>query len=103
MIKIDDEKWAKLPKMSDRLAETYGPVGSPSRQEFEAKAEAWYYAELLKDERKRQKLTQQQLAMRMGKKREYISSLEQGKTDMQLSTFLSMAGALGLKFSLVVG
>ena len=39
MIKIDDEKWAKLPKMSDRLAETYGPVGSPSRQEFEAKAE----------------------------------------------------------------
>ena len=53
MIKIDDEKWAKLPKMSDRLAETYGPVGSPSRQEFEAKAEAWYYAELLKGERKR--------------------------------------------------
>ena len=28
--------------------------GSPSRVEFEAKAKAWYYAELLRDERKRQ-------------------------------------------------
>ncbi len=36
------EKWAKLPKIEDRLAEKYGPVGSPSRKDFEAKAEAWY-------------------------------------------------------------
>ena len=70
---------------------------------FEAKAKAWYYAELLRDERKRQKLTQQQLGERIGKKREYISSLEQGQTDMQLSTFMLIANALGLRFSLVVG
>ena len=103
MKKISDEKWAKLPKMEDKLAEAYGPIGSPSRRELQAKAEAWYYAELLRDERKRQKLTQQQLGERIGKKREYISSLEQGQTDMQLSTFMLMANALGLKFSLVVG
>jgi len=77
--------------------------GSPSRVEFEAKAKAWYYAELLRDERKRQKLTQQQLGERIGKKREYISSLEKGQTDMQLSTFMLIANALGLRFSLVVG
>ena len=81
----------------------YGPEGSPSRGEFEAKAKAWYYAKLLRDERKRQKLTQQQLGERIGKKREYISSLEQGQTDMQLSTFMLIANALGLRFSLVVG
>ena len=103
MIKINEEKWAKLPQIDDRLTETYGPVGSPSRKEFEAKAKAWYYAELLRDERKRQKLTQQQLGDLIGKKREYISSLEQGKTDMQLSTFMLIANALGLEFSLVVG
>ena len=103
MIKISDEKWAKLPQIDDRLTEKYGPVGSPSRKEFQAKAEAWYYSELLRDERKRQKLTQQELGERIGKKREYISSLEQGKTDMQLSTFMLIAKALGLKFSLVVG
>ena len=59
--------------------------------------------ELLRDERKRQKLTQQQLGERIGKKREYISSLEQGQTDMQLSTFMLIANALGLRFSIVVG
>ena len=81
----------------------YGEKGTPSREEFEAKAKAWYYAELLRDEHKRQKLTQQQLGERIGKKREYISALEQGQTDMQLSTFMLIANALGLRFSLVVG
>lgn len=103
MIKISDEKWAEMPQIDNLLTEKYGPASSPSRKEFQAKAEAWYYAELLRDERKRQKLTQQELGARIGKKREYISSLEQGKTDMQLSTFMLIANALGLKFSLVVG
>lgn len=103
MIKISKEKWTELPQIDDRLTERYGSIGSPQRKEFQAKAEAWYYAELLRDERKRQKLSQQQLGERIGKKREYISSLEQGKTDMQLSTFMLIAKALGLKFSLVVG
>jgi DNA-binding XRE family transcriptional regulator len=103
VIKISEEKWAKLPKIEDCLDEKYGSVDSPSRKEFQAKAEAWYYAELLRDERRRQKLTQKQLGERIGKKREYISSLEKGQTDMQLSTFMLIANALGLKFSLVVG
>jgi DNA-binding XRE family transcriptional regulator len=102
MIKLDEKKLAKLNNGSKHLTEKYGEKGSPSREEFEAKAKAWYYAELLRDERKRQKLTQQQLGERIGKKREYISALEQGQTDMQLSTFVLIANALGLKFSLVV-
>lgn len=36
MIKISDEKWAKLPQIDDCLTDKYGPVGSPSRKEFEA-------------------------------------------------------------------
>ena len=103
MTNLDEKKLAKLKTGSQHLNEKYGEKGSPSRKEFEAKAEAWYYAELLRDERKRQKLTQQQLGERIGKKREYISALEQGHTDMQLSTFMLIANALGLKFSLVVG
>ena len=98
-----EKKLAQLKTGSQHFDEKYGPAGSPSRVEFEAKAKAWYYAELLRDERKRQKLTQQQLGERIGKKREYISSLEQGQTDMQLSTFMLIADALGLRFSLVVG
>ncbi len=48
-------------------------------------------------------MTQKVLAEKIGKKREYVSSLEKGQTDMQLSTFLRIADALGLQFSLVVG
>ncbi len=103
MINISDEKWNSLPKVNDRLNERYGAPGTPSRDAFEARAKAWYYAELLKEERKRQKLTQQQLADKIGKKREYISTIERGNSDMQMSTFLQIASALGLRFSLVVG
>lgn len=103
MIKLDEKKLAHLKTGTQHLAEKYGEKDTPSREEFDARAKAWYFAELLRNERKRQKLTQQQLGERIGKKREYISSLEQGQTDMQLSTFLLIANALGLRFSLVVG
>ena len=103
MIKLDEKKLAHLKTGTQHLAEKYGEKGSPSREEFDARAKAWYFAELLRNERKRQKLTQQQLGERIGKKREYVSSLEQGQTDMQLSTFMLIANALGLRFSLVVG
>ena len=103
MIKLDENKLSKLTKGTDHLNEKYGDKGSVSREEFDAKSLAWYYAGLLRDERKRQNITQQQLGDLIGKKREYISSLEKGKTDMQLSTFMLIANVLGLKFSLVAG
>lgn len=103
MLKFNEEKLAKLRTFDDVLQEKYGEPGSAARKEFDARAKAWYYAELLKDERKKQKMTQKVLAEKIGKKREYVSSLEKGQTDMQLSTFLRIADALGLQFSLVVG
>ena len=103
MIKLDEKKLAHLKTGSQHLAEKYGEKETPSREDFDARAKAWYFAELLRNERKRQKMTQQQLGERIGKKREYVSSLEQGRTDMQLSTFMLIANALGLRFSLVVG
>ncbi|MFI3293871.1 MAG: transcriptional regulator, partial [Rikenellaceae bacterium] len=35
-------------------------------------------------------------------KREYIAMLEKGDTDMQLSTFILISEALGLRFSLTL-
>lgn len=103
MIKLDEKKLAHLKTGTQHLAEKYGEKETPSREDFDARAKAWYFAELLRNERKRQKLTQQQLGERIGKKREYVSSLEKGQTDMQLSTFMLIANALGLRFSLVLG
>ncbi len=97
---IDQDKLRALPTVEDMLAEKYGEKGSGTRDAFDAKALAWYYAEVLKDARKSAGLTQQQLADRIGKKREYVAMLEKGETDMQLSTFIMMSEALGLKLTL---
>ncbi|MDH6312235.1 HTH-type transcriptional regulator/antitoxin HipB [Parabacteroides sp. PFB2-10] len=98
---LDETKLAKLAVADDMLEEAYGKPGSSTRKEFEGKAEAWYYAELLKEARKKNKITQKQLAEMIGKKREYIVLLERGETDMQLSTFLNITHALGLRFGLI--
>lgn len=103
MLKFNEEKLSKLRTFDDVLQEKYGEPNSEVRKDFDARAKAWYYAELLKGERKKQKMTQKALAEKIGKKREYVSALEKGQTDMQLSTFLRIANALGLQFSLVVG
>ena len=100
-MKFNEEKIAKLKRADELFDERYGKPGSLERIDFETKAKAWYYAEILKDARKKEKITQKQLAEKIGKKREYIALLEQGKTDMQLSTFLRISEALGLNFGLV--
>lgn len=86
---------------NDYLAEKHGKPGTPEREEFSAKALAYYYGELIKETRKEQKLTQQELADRIGKERAYIAKIEQGKTDLQLSNFTQIINALGLKMQLV--
>ncbi|MDE5610226.1 MAG: helix-turn-helix domain-containing protein [Bacteroidales bacterium] len=97
---IDIQKLKNLPTAEDLLTQTYGAKGTAGREAFDAKAQAWYYAEVLKNARKAAGITQQQLANRIGKKREYVALLEKGETDMQLSTFLKFSHAVGLKFSL---
>lgn len=99
-MKIDPEKLKGLTTTEDILKKRYGEKGTPTREEFEAKARAWYYSEILKDARKSAGMTQKELAEKIGKKREYISKLEKGETDMQLSTFLMISNILGLKVSL---
>jgi DNA-binding XRE family transcriptional regulator len=100
---INTEKLKEMKTVGQLFDEKYGNEGTESRNEFNAKAQAWYYAELLKEERKKQKISQAQLANIIGKSRTYITALEKGQTDMQLSTFLMLSRALGLNFSLVVG
>lgn len=93
-------KLKELPTTEDLISKEYGAKGTVSREEFDAKSRAWYYAEILKNARKQAGITQQQLADRIGKKREYVAMLEKGETDMQLSTFLMISEAVGLRFTL---
>ena len=61
--RIDTTKIAGLGTVNADLDARYGEIGSSPRDEFDAKAKAWYYAECLKDARKKAWLTQQQVAL----------------------------------------
>lgn len=98
--KIDMQKIEQLQTVNNDLDVRYGKTGTRSRDEFYAKAKAWYYAECLKDARKKAGMTQQDVADIIGKKRSYVALIERGETDMQLSTFIMMSEAVGLRVAL---
>ncbi len=75
---------------SQHLEERYGKVGTESRLAFETKAKAFAIGELIKEERKQAKMTQEQLAEKIGAKKSFISRIENGKSDIQLSTFYKL-------------
>ncbi len=80
----------------------YGPKGTPERDEFDREAEAFILAERLKEERKKAGLTQQQLADKIGTKKSYISRIENGKSDVQLSTLFKIFQGLGKRVSVTI-
>ena len=80
----------------------YGQIGTPERDQFEIDTAAFSLAEILKEERLKAGLTQEQLAERMGTKITYISRLENGKSDIQLSTLFRIFEGLGRKISFTI-
>lgn len=80
----------------------YGPEGTAERNEFERNAEAFILAERLKEERLKAGLTQEQLAAKIGTKKSYISRIENGKADVQLSTLYKIFQGLGKRVSLTI-
>ena len=100
MRKIDT---SKLINSEDFLAAKYGAPGTESSREFDETARAYYYGVILRDRRKELKMTQSELAEKTGTARSYISRIERGDTDMQLSSFLRIVHALKMDFSLLRG
>lgn len=98
MIRLDEAKLAQLPTTNQMLDEKYGMDGAPEREEFNAKAIAWYYGTLLRDRRRELKLTQREVAEKIGREQTYIARVERGKADIQLSSFFRIAAVLGIQF-----
>lgn len=93
---IDFSKQSGFETAENMLAREVGEVGSQERADFNAKAMAWYYGEVLRNRRKALGMTQKELAESIGRERSYISRLEKGETDLQLSSFIRIATALGI-------
>lgn len=98
MIKLDIDKLAKLPTFNDRLDARYGMPGTESREKFDEESIAWFYGNMLKERRKELKLTQKEVAARLGREQSYIARVESGKADIQLSSFFRIASVLGIQF-----
>lgn len=98
MIHLDETKLAQLPTTNELLDNKYGLEGTPGREEFNAKALAWYYGSLLRERRKELKLTQKDVAQMIGREQTYIARIERGKADIQLSSFIRIAAVLGIQF-----
>ena len=80
----------------------YGERGTETRERYEAEADAFCLAECLKEHRRLAGLTQEQLATKIGTKKSYISKIENGHADVQLSTLFRIFAGLGRRLSLTV-
>ncbi len=81
----------------------YGKFGTEKRDEFEIKAKSFVVGEMIKEERKKAHLTQDDLAKKTGTKKSYISRVENGKIDIQISTlFKIFEEGLGKKVGLTI-
>jgi len=85
----------KTYKAKDLLDERYGQKGSDRREKFRDNAYSYYFGEIIRNRRKELNMSQEKLAEIVGKKRPYISRIENGE-DVRISNLLMVAGALGL-------
>ena len=72
-----------LTPLSVLVEETWGPIGTPERDEMENKLEAdlnaYFVGEAIKKARQAQNLTQEQLGERIGVQKAQISNWKRGR------------------------
>lgn len=98
-----ETKNKNIKTFSQHLDKRYGKIGSEKRTEFEIKAKSFAIGELIKEERKKAQLTQEQLAEKIGAKKSFISRIENGHSDIQLSTLYKIIEfGLGRRINLTI-
>ncbi len=101
---MEREKIKNAKNFDELLDIKYGKIGTEKRDDFEERAQYFVISELLKEARKEAKMTQEQLAEKVGTKKSYISRLENGKCDIQLSTLYRIFEfGLGKRVNLLFG
>ncbi len=102
-MKAKKEK-SKPTTFDEHLDQRYGKIGTKKRTDFEIKAKAFAIGEVLKEERRLAAMTQEQLAEKTGTKKSFISRIENGHSDIQLSTLYRIfEQGLGKPIRLMIG
>jgi len=81
-------KYKNITNFDDLIELEHGKLGTESRNEYEERAQMFIVSEMLKSARRQANLTQEELAERAGTKKSYISKVENGKGNIQLSTLI---------------
>jgi Predicted transcriptional regulator with C-terminal CBS domains len=101
---MNKEEIRNAKNFDELLDIKYGKTGTERRDKFEEKAQYFVISEILKESRKDAGMTQEQLAEKVGTKKSYISRLENGKCDIQLSTLYRIFEfGLGKQVKLLIG
>ena len=88
----------------DILKNKYGTKGTPKRDAYEAGSLAFRLGVMLKEARQEAKITQEELAEKTGTKKSYISRIERGKSDIQISTYHKLIEiGLGKNLNITIG
>ena len=100
---MKNEKNNRLTSWDDHLDHKYGKIGTPSRDKYEQEFEAFKLGVLLQEARKKKKMTQEELALKVGTTKNYISRIENDASDIRLSTLMriinvGLGGHLKLTF-----
>ena len=86
------------------LDEKYGKKGTIERDQYDANSLAFRLGVMLKEARVEAKLTQEELAEKTGTKKSYISRIERGSSDIQISTYYKLIEiGLGKQLNISIG
>ena len=101
---MKNEEIRNAKNFDELLDIKYGKIGTKQRDDFEEQAQYYVISEMLKEARREAKMTQEQLAEKIGTKKSYISRLENGNCDIQLSTLYRIFEfGLGRQVHLLIG
>ena len=99
---MEKTKHMNLTPIEDLIAEDFGAPGTAERNAYDMECDTFIIGEQLKAERAKAGLTQQQLAEKIGTKKSFISRIENGRADIQISTLVKLFNGLGRQVSVRV-
>ena len=70
------------------LENKYGTRGTPEREVYEEAYESFKIGVMIEEARKKRNMTQEELALRSGTSKSYISRIENNASDIRLSTLM---------------
>lgn len=79
----------------------YGAVGTAEREAFRKEATNYCVGQIIYDARKQERMTQSDLAKKVGTDKTYISRIEKGVIEPGVGMFFRIIDALGLKVDIV--